>query len=171
MALIVRRLKLRIASVKLFRLLRTVTGIFHSIYVFLFLSLNQRVERIGQSAWVIKPFFFASLMLALSTACLSAKNRPAVWSTAMLVDSNVQSRQIILGTSDQILTGYRNVWTYSLDAGDKIFVARYNHRNRIPLTVGESVEFAVSDDDLYIQAAGKTFKLRVIKESLKSRPH
>ncbi|MGC9951420.1 MAG: hypothetical protein ABSF64_34115 [Bryobacteraceae bacterium] len=113
---------------------------------------------------------WASFALALSLVTASAGGKSRTWQTGTLMDVSVNSVDSVHGVNGIINTTGINFWSYTPDAGDRVYVGEQRSRKPIQLEVNAPVQFAVEKDHVFIlDHERKEFRLNIIKTTLKTR--
>lgn len=108
--------------------------------------------------------------LALPLATLSAGSKARTWQTGTLMDVSVNSVDSVHGVNGIINTTRINFWSYTLDAGDRVYVGEHRSRKPIQMEVNGPIQFAVEKDHIFIlDHERKEFRLNIIKTTLKTR--
>lgn len=88
--------------------------------------------------------------LALSLVTLSAESKARSWQTGTLMDVSVNSVDSVHGVNGIINTTRINFWSYTLDAGDRVYVGERRSRKPVQLEVNGPIQFAVEKDHIFI---------------------
>jgi hypothetical protein len=119
---------------------------------------------------MLRRYFCAPVACLLMVAALSAKE-PEDWKQGKLINVDIGSYSRTFGVNGQINTQRRRVFTYSIDAGDKVYQAEeVGRRNAkaIRVDVNGPVDYRLNKDHLYIRDPdGKSHKLDLIKTTRK----
>lgn len=109
-----------------------------------------------------------ALLLSLVTASAGTKGR--TWQSGTLIDVSVNSVASVQGVNGIINTARINFWSYTVDAGDRVYVGERRSRKPIQLEVNGPIQFAVEKDRIFIlDHERKEFRLNIIKTTLKTR--
>lgn len=115
---------------------------------------------------MLRRYFCAPVACLLLVAALSAKE-PEDWKQGKLINVDIGSYSRTFGVNGQINTQRRRVFTYSIDAGDKVYQAEEVGRRdakAIRVDVNGPVDYRLDKDHLYIRDPdGKSHKLDLIK--------
>jgi hypothetical protein len=116
--------------------------------------------------------FAVVAVILLTTGVLSSKE-PGDWKQGKLINVDVGSYTKTTSSpyinNGQVFTHRRRVFTYSIDAGDKIYQAETDIApTAISVDVNGPVEFRIDKDHLYIKGPdGKSHKFDLVKTTRK----
>jgi hypothetical protein len=118
---------------------------------------------------MLRRHFLGPVACFLVAGALSAKE-PGVWKQGKLINVDVGSYTRTTSSpyvnNGQIITHRRRVFTYSIDAGDKIYQGEAGASARVE--VNGPIEYRLEKDHLYIKDLdGKSYKLDLIKTTRK----
>jgi hypothetical protein len=109
-------------------------------------------------------------MLALSVVASWAGIKNRAWQTGTLLDVSVNSVASIQGVNGIINTARVNYWSYTLDAGDRVYVGERWSRKPVQLEINGPIQFAVEKDHIFIMDhERREFRVNIIKTTLKPR--
>ena len=101
---------------------------------------------------------------------MSAGSKARAWQTGTLMDVSVNSVDSVHGVNGIINTTRINFWSYTLDAGDRVYVGEHRSRKPIQMEVNGPIQFAVEKDHIFVlDHERKEFRLNIIKTTLKTR--
>lgn len=110
------------------------------------------------------------LGMGLLTLLLFAKN-PTEWKQGQLVNLDAGSQSKVTGVNGIVKTRIRRVFTYSVDAGDRIYDGQEvagRGGKPIHVDVNGPVEYAVDKDHLYLRDSdGKPHRLDLLRTTRK----
>ncbi len=100
------------------------------------------------------------LLLALAASlCLAAKD----WQQGKLVDLSVSQGTLPNGKPSAV-----KVFTFSVDAGDKIYAGQETSKSAPHVEVNAPIDYMLSGKDLYVKdSGGKALKLLLVKTTRK----
>ena len=108
--------------------------------------------------------------LALSLVAASAGIKERAWQTGTLLDVSVNSVASVQGVNGIINTARVNFWSYTLDAGDRVYVGERRSRKPVQLEINGPIQFAVEKDHIFIlDHERRELRLNIIKTTLKTR--
>ena len=128
---------------------------------------NSRMVLSKQMAVTTRRSLFA---LALSLVAASAGIKERAWQTGTLLDVSVNSVASVQGVNGIINTARVNFWSYTLDAGDRVYVGERRSRKPVQLEINGPIQFAVEKDHIFIlDHERRELRLNIIKTTLKTR--
>jgi hypothetical protein len=106
-------------------------------------------------------------LLCTFALVVSAKD-PTEWITGKLTDLSTASESRVHGVNGIVNTRILTVYTFSVDAGDKIFEAKETARRAPHVEVNSPIQYSVTKDYLFVKDAdGKIHKLALVKTTRK----